>query len=162
MPKPVDKHDTYRAAAQLVASIAEGVSIESVSARGIVLKETIGRRPVPLRCSVLADIAIGLAGVAAVDRYGFGTPPPDEPGRHSACFHWAFNAQQLVDFALVRELIAGIDPEGNEDILLRAWEQAQSFIRDEATWEAIEFFAPLIGAAALDAAYIDYLCPDEG
>src|ERR1700753_2014393 len=104
MPERADEHDTYRAAGQLVASIAEGVSIESVSARGIVLRDTIGRRPVPLRCNVLAEIAIGLAGVAAVDRSGFGTPPSNKLGRHSACVHWAFNAQQLADFTLVREL----------------------------------------------------------
>jgi hypothetical protein len=55
-----------------------------------------------------------------------------------------------------------IDPDDEQDILLRAPEQAESFIHDDATWEAIELFAPLIGAAALDAADIDYLCPDEG
>jgi hypothetical protein len=38
----------------------------------------------------------------------------------------------------------------------QAWEQALSLIHDDATWEAIEFFVPLIDASELDAADIDY------
>jgi hypothetical protein len=82
--------------------------------------------------------------------------PPGEPGRYSACVRWAFNAQQLADFAIVSELIAAIDSDDGQDILLQAWEQALSLIHDDATWEAIEFFAPLIDASELDAVDIDY------
>jgi hypothetical protein len=84
------------------------------------------------------------------------TRPAGEPGRYSACVRWAFNAQQLADFAIVSELIATIDPDDGQDILLQAWEQALSLIHDDATWEAIEFFAPLIDASVLEGADIDY------
>ena len=62
----------------------------------------------------------------------------------------------------MRELIAAIDPDDEQDVLSQAWNQALAFIHDEATWEAIEFFAPLIDACELDGADIAYLCPDEG
>jgi len=78
-----------------------------------------------------------------------------------ACVHWEFSAQQLADFCAVQDLISTIEPDDEQDILLEAWEQALAFTHDEATWEAIEFFAPLIEACQLDSADIDYLCPGE-
>jgi hypothetical protein len=149
-------HDAFRAAGQVVAAIAEGLPIESVSTRGIVLKSALGSARQPRRCETLAEIAIGLAGIAAIHRYGFGAPPPGEPGRHSACVRWSFNMQQLADFAIVRELIATIDPDDEEDILLQAWEQALSFMHDEPTWQAVEFFASLLDVPELEGADIHY------
>ena len=152
--------DAFRAAGQLVAAIAEGMPIESISSKGIVLKVLRARSEASPRCRALAEIAVGLVGIAAVDRYGFGTAPPGEPGRYSACAHWTFNAQQLEDFAVVRELIAAIDPDDEQDILSQAWDQALAFIHDKSTWKAIEFFVALVDACELDGADIDHLCPD--
>jgi hypothetical protein len=149
-------HDSFRAAGQVVASIADGLAIESVSTRGIVLKPALGSARQPRRCETLAEIAIGLAGMAAIHRYGFGAPPPGEPGRHSACVRWSFNMQQLADFAIVRELIDTIDPDDEEDILLQGWEQALSFMHDEPTWQAVEFFASLLDLSELEGADIHY------
>jgi len=148
-------YDAFRAAGQVLAAIAEGLPIESVSAKGIVLKPALEPARKPPRCEVLAEIAVGLAGIAAVDRYGFGTPPPDKPGCYSACVHWAFDAQQLADFTIVRELIATIDRDDEEDILAQAWEQALSLVHDKGMWGAIEFFASLIDVSELDGADID-------
>jgi hypothetical protein len=149
-------HDSFRAAGQVVAAIAAGLAIESVSTRGIVLKSPVGPARQPRRGEAIAEIAIGLAGIAAIHRYGFGAPPPGEPGRHSACVRWSFNTQQLADFAIVRDLIDTIDPDDEEDILLRAWEQALSFMHDKATWEAVEFFVSLLDVSELEGADIDY------
>jgi len=126
--------------------------IESVDTADIALKGSDRPQLPARRCDVLAELAIGLAGIAAEARYSFGTPTPEQAGRISVCVHSSFSARQLAAFAIVRELIAAIDSHDGQDILLQGWTQALSFVAEEANWEAIEFSAPwdLAGLVALD------------
>src|SRR6266404_9308537 len=50
------------------------------------------------------EIAIGLTGIAAQDRYRFGWVPD-----HEFIGSWQFNEWQLEDFHLVRDLVAEVD-----------------------------------------------------
>jgi hypothetical protein len=155
-----NQHGAFRAAGQVVAALSEGALIESVSVTGIALTYDEGPPRSARRCDILADIAVALAGIATEDRYRFGTPPPEERGRMPVCAHWSFNARQLADFVIVQEFIAAIDPDDEQDLLLQAWTQALSFVRDEATWEEIELLAVLIAKSALDGAEIQRLFPE--
>jgi hypothetical protein len=142
----VTAQDAYRSAGQAVAAISEGLLIRCASVDGI---EFDGDdRPSPLgRTVALTQIAIGLAGVAAVSRYSFGTLPE---GDTSPTVSFSFNRQELDDLAEVRAIIDSIDPNDDEDIFFLAWRQAKDLIADGANWEAIEWFAPLIEAGPLD------------
>jgi hypothetical protein len=155
-----DKDGAYRAAGQVIAALAEGLAIESVSASGIVLTSGDGPPRQPNRHEVLAEIAIGLTGIAALDRYWFGAPPPNEPDQSNATVWQSFDAWQLADFKEVHKLIALIDADGAQDVLYQAWQQASSLIEIPAVWDAIEFFAALLEGFPLDAAEIDDLCPE--
>jgi hypothetical protein len=79
----------YRAAGQAVAAILNGVAIGHVDDGGIELAPASGRRQ---RAETLSEIAIGLAGIAAVDRNNFGAIE-----RAFFVASWAFDAEQLAD-----------------------------------------------------------------
>jgi hypothetical protein len=155
-----DTCGAYRAAGQVIAALVEGLPIESASTKGIVLKSGDGPPREPRGYEVLAEIAIGLTGITALDRYSFGTPPSARPGEHYATLHWSFSPLQLADFEEVKKLVALIDPTDEYDVLYQAWQQAWFLINSSAVWQAIEFFATLLQGSSLDRQQIDYLRPE--
>jgi hypothetical protein len=133
--------DAYRSAGQALAAILNSLAIEHVDGDGIELADAPERQR---RSVTLAEIAVGFAGIAAQDRLRYGiVEPPD------FVTSWAFDDGQLADFAIVRGLIAEIDPRGTDDILFLAWQQAIGLVADDPTWRAIEMLAAEIERSPL-------------
>ncbi len=139
-----DSIDAIRAAAQCAAAKFEGCLIQGISRRGIELGDCDGR---PRRATVLAEIAVGMAGIVAVDRWRFGVPPRGSAG---ATVSFYFTQDQLNDFDQIRELIEEIDPTGDQDVLLMAWQNACDLISSDTIWAAVERFASLLDEVDLD------------
>lgn len=114
-----NEHWQFRAAGQAVAALWLQVPIAEVDEDGI----GIGWADLPTRnrprAEVLAEIGVGLAGIAAVSTYRF--------GRLQSCENictWNFSIGEIEDFAQVQDLIDAIDPGDSEDLLMRKWIEA--------------------------------------
>ncbi len=97
------------------------------------------------------EIAIGLTGIAAQDRYRFGWVPD-----HEFIGSWQFNEWQLEDFRLVRDLVAEVDM-GDVDVLYRSWCGALEFVNELAIWSAIESVAGTLRLQWLSAIQVENL-----
>jgi hypothetical protein len=146
----------FRAGGQAYAAMHEGVSITRVNVEGVVFGNDDGLGGTSTRADCLSKIAIRLAGVAAIDRYSFGTAPA---GGWLA--DWNFGARQREDLATVRQLVDQIDPDSDLDVFFLAWSQALDLIADEAVWEAIEFFASVIEHIEVDGIGLAQLVYDR-
>src|SRR5262249_5814999 len=129
----------YRAAGQAVAALLNGAPIDHVDISGTALRWPEVRERLS-RNELLAEIAVGLAGIAAGDRYRFGGP--------IACRDlvgsWNFTSGQVDDFAIVREMVLALDPMDFDDVLLRTWNQALDLVANDSVWHAIQRVAAAV------------------
>ncbi len=139
----------FRAAGQALAALWQGAPIEHVDVDGIALNwgDEPTREQVRERAAI--EIAIGLTGIAAQERYRFGWAPD-----HEFIGSWQFNEWQLEDFRLVHDLVAEVDM-GDVDVLYRSWCRALEFANDPAIWASIESVADTLGRQRLDAAQVE-------
>jgi hypothetical protein len=91
------------------------------------------------RSEVMADIAIGLGGVVAVERHRFGWPPAED-----TVAAWNFDENQAADFSEATSLALAIDPTGADDVLFLAWCEALNFALEH--WREIKTVAMLYPA----------------
>jgi hypothetical protein len=163
----VSEYAAFRAAGQVIAALMHGAPIESAGHDGIVMTWSALAASERPRSKVLADIAIGLAGIAAEARYGFGSISSS-----SCVVSWRFDSGQIADFGTVNALVDDVDPSGDEDVLFLAWCQALDLVADAAVWRAIRTIAGIldcrdmtgtetaqIAAHALDAVPIELKKP---
>jgi hypothetical protein len=144
----------YRAAGQAVAAILNGVAIVHVDRDGVELAPHTGRCH---RAETLAEIAIGLAGIAAEDRYRFGTIDPAD-----FVASWVFDADQLADFAIVRALIDTLDRRGSDDTLFLAWRHALDLIADPTVWRMVESVVAALDGGPLGEAEMRLIMDKAG
>ena len=153
------KYDAYRAAGQAIVALLHGAPVIQIGIDGV----EIGWDDVPdaqrPRAEILADIAIGLGGVAAEDRFGFGCAPAET--RTSLTFY-DFNPSQLADLAEVNALVAVIDHDGSDDIYFQAFQQAIEFTAEGHVWEAIERLANILVERDVDACELDTIFCEPG
>ncbi len=132
------EHSAYRAAGQAVAALLHGAPLIQIDVDGVEVgwsDEPDDRRP---RAEILADIAIGLAGVAAEEYFRFGCPPPE--CRSSLTFY-SFNESQIADLAEVAELVALLDADASADVNFQAFRQAHDLIAEPNVWSTVECLA---------------------
>ncbi len=141
----------FRAAGQAVAALWQGAPIDHVDIDGIALDSADPPTPEQAREQATIEIAIGLTGIAAQERYRFGWVPD-----HEFIGSWQFNEWQLEDFRLVRDLVAEVDM-GDVDVLYRSWCRALEFVNDLAIWSAIESVAETLGRQWLGATQVEKL-----
>lgn len=126
----------YRAAGQAIAALMNGAPIAHLNIDGIEIDwpaRPTGERD---RAELLADVAIGLAGIAAESRLRFGRITSAD---------WVvsnlFTSAQIEDFAEIHALVAEIDPLGTQDVFLQAWRQSVDLVADQASWNVVEALA---------------------
>src|SRR5258708_4553592 len=124
----------YRAAGQAVAALWRGVEIDYEEINGVAINwpamPACGRP----RSEVIADIAIGLGGVVAVERHPFGWPPPED-----TLAAWNFDEDPAADFSEATSLALAIHPPRADDVFFLAWCGARIFALEH--WREIERFA---------------------
>jgi hypothetical protein len=120
----------YRAAGQAVGALWQGVRIRRLGIEGVVViwPERPGRS------QVLADTAIWLTGVAAVDGYRFG-----RCASYERATYWRFDDDQRIDLATAARLAEMIDPDGCSDVLFGLWRLSLALMTKH--WTAIESIA---------------------
>ena len=133
--------DAYRAAGQAVAAMLHGSPVQRIGVEGVDM--AWGDEPdyERSRADLLADIAIGLAGVAAVSAYGFGSLSRED--RSTLVFH-SFYDSQVDDLAEVMKLVEIIDPDAGRDVYFQSFQQAFDLIAEPLAWAAIETLAAAI------------------
>lgn len=104
---------------------------------------------------MLADIAIGLAGIAAEDRHKFGNLTSGD-----FVVSWFFTAGQIHDFTEARDLVESIDPTDDGDVLFQIWRQAIDLVADASAWRMIESLATALGSQHLNGTEIDQIAGD--
>jgi hypothetical protein len=127
-----------RAAAQAVTAITYGARLCNLSLDGIEIHGAKARGG-----DVLGDIAVWVSGVAAIDRYRFGSPAGS-----GWIIDFNYDDEQRNDLEAAAKLAAEADPEDERDLLYTAWVWATDLMADEAAWAAIEAMARLIEIAA--------------
>jgi hypothetical protein len=127
-----------RAAAQAVAAITHGAELSKLSLDGI---EVLGAEA--RGGDILGDISVWISGVAAIDRYRFGSPAGS-----GWIVDFNYDDDQRHDLAAAAKLAADADPEDSRDLLYTAWVWATDLMADESAWAAIEAMAQLIEVAA--------------
>ena len=127
-----------RAAAQAMAAITYGAELSKLSLDGIEVQGAKARGG-----DVLGDISVWVSGVAAIDRYRFGSPAGS-----GWIVDFNYDDDQRHDLAAAAKLAAEADPKGERDLLYAAWVWATDLMADEAAWAAIEAMARLIEIAA--------------
>ena len=127
-----------RAAAQAVTAITYGAKLCNLSLDGIEIHGAKARGG-----DVLGDIAVWVSGVAAIDRYRFGSPAGS-----GWIIDFNYDDEQRHDLEAAAKLAAEADPEDERDLLYTAWVWATDLMADEAAWAAIEAMARLIEIAA--------------
>jgi len=138
----------HRAGGQAIAAYLCGVKITELHLAGITLwvPHRLSRRS-----ELLAELAVGLTGIAATSRYGFGWLNPPAP-----IVTWRFARCALEDFQLVHAIVRELAPLGDDDVFFEAWSQALDLIGSSTYWRAIEELAasvlrdPLTGIEATD------------
>ena len=127
-----------RAAAQAVAAITFGAELSKLSLDGI---EVLGAKA--RGGDVLGDIAVWISGVAAIDRYRFGSPAGS-----GWIVDFNYDDDQRHDLEAAAKLAAEADPQDERDLVYAAWVWATDLMADEAAWAAIEGMARMIETAA--------------
>ncbi len=141
----------FRAAGQALAALWQGAPIDHVDIDGIALDWADEPTREQAREQATIEIAIGLTGIAAQDRYRFGWVPD-----HEFIGSWQFNEWQLEDFHLVHDLVAEVDM-GDVDVLYRSWCGALEFVNELAIWSAIESVAGTLRGHWLTAIQVENL-----
>ena len=126
---------TFRAAGQALAALWHGAPIDHVDIDGIAQDWSGESTREQAHDHATIEIAIGLTGIVAQDRYRFGWVPD-----HEFVVSWQFDELQLEDFSLVRTLIAEIETE-DVNVFYRSWCRALKSVSDLAIWSAIELVA---------------------
>jgi hypothetical protein len=144
----------FRAAGQAVAALWHGAPIDHVDIDGIALDwpDEPTRDQVSKQSKI--EIAIGLAGIVAQDRYRFGWVPGQEfvsSGQFDEC--------QLEDFRLVHDLVAEIEID-DVDVFYRSWRRALKFADDLANWSMIELTAETLERRWLTATEMEKVAAD--
>jgi hypothetical protein len=127
-----------RAAAQAVAAITHGAELCNLSLDGIEIRGADARGG-----DVLGDISVWVSGVAAIDRYRFGSPAGS-----GWIVDFNYDDDQRHDLEAAAKLAAEADPKDERDLLYAAWVWATDLMADETAWAAIEAMARLIECAA--------------
>lgn len=127
----MDEHAAYRASGQAVLALLHGAHIRLVNLDGVEIGWPIGGEP-RTDGQIMTDAVIGLAGVAAADRYRFGTAPP---GGLVVSFN--FTDDQLEDWRLARELLSNVDPDDAGDSLFLLWSYLEDVVQAPDIWAAI-------------------------
>lgn len=127
-----------RAAAQAIAAITYGAELAKLSLDGIEIQGAAARGG-----DVLGDISVWVSGVAAIDRYRFGSPAGS-----GWIVDFNYDDDQRHDLAAAAKLATEADPKGERDLLYAAWVWATDLMADETAWAAIETMARLIEIAA--------------
>jgi hypothetical protein len=112
----------FRAAGQALAALWQRAPIDHVDIDGIALDWPDEPTREQAREQAKIEIAIGLTGIVAQDRYRFGWVPG-----HEFVGSWQFDECQLEDFGLVRTLVAEIELD-DADLLYRSWYHALKFV----------------------------------
>lgn len=126
-----------RAAAQAVAAIIHGAQLHSLTLDGIEIKSACTRGG-----DMLGDVAVWIAGVAALDRLRFGSPAGS-----GWVIDFSYNEDQRHDLSEAARIAEDADPDGERDLLYTAWVWATDLMADESAWAAIESVALLIEKA---------------
>ncbi len=134
----VSQMAALRAAAQAVVAITYGARLCSLSLDGIEIRGAKARGG-----DILGDISVWVSGVAAIDRYRFGSPAGS-----GWIVDFNYDDDQRHDLAEAAKLAAEADPKGERDLLYAAWVWATDLMADETAWSAIEGMARLIERAA--------------
>ena len=134
----VSQMAALRAAAQAVTAITYGAELCNLSLDGIEIHGAKARGG-----DVLGDIAVWVSGVAAIDRYRFGSPAGS-----GWIIDFNYDDEQRHDLEAAATLAAEADPEDERDLLYTAWVWATDLMADESAWEAIEAMARLIEIAS--------------
>jgi hypothetical protein len=132
------EHSAFRAAGQAIVALLHGAPLIQVDVEGVEIAwDDVPDADRP-RADILADIAIGLGGVAAQSYFGFGVPPRE--CRSSLTFH-CFNESQIADLAEVAELVALVDPDAAADISFQSFQQVHELVGEPEVWAAAERLA---------------------
>jgi len=127
-----------RAAAQAMAAITFGAELSNLSLDGIEVQGAKARSG-----DVLGDISVWVSGVAAIDRFRFGSPAGS-----GWIVDFNYDDDQRHDLEAAAKLAAEADPKDERDLLYAAWVWATDLMADESAWAAIEAIARLIELAA--------------
>jgi hypothetical protein len=133
-----ERRDAYRAAGQAASALASAAPISGVDSDGIEIEWEDYRSVERPRGDVIADAFVGLCGVVAVSRWGYGRSTSD------SIHFWNFNELQFADLAIARSMLDEIDPDDEADTFFQLWCQALDMIGDEATWRSIVKIAEAI------------------
>jgi len=123
-----------RAAAQAVAAITHGAQLHRLTLEGIEIRGAKARKH-----DVLGDIAVWVAGVAALDRLRHGSPAGS-----GWTIDFDYDDDQRYDLGEAARLAAEVDPRDERDLVYAAWVWATDLMADESAWAAIESVARLI------------------
>lgn len=134
----VSQMAALRAAAQAVAAITFGAELGKLSLDGI---EILGAKS--RGGDALGDISVWVSGVAAIDRYRFGSPAGS-----GWIVDFNYDDDQRHDLAAAAKLAAEVDPKDERDLVYAAWVWATDMMADETAWAAIEAMARMIEIAA--------------
>ena len=123
----------HRAGGQALAAYLHGVRTDELRLTGITLwfPHRISRRT-----ELLAELAVGLTGVAAVSRYRFG---PDDPG--VPVVTWSFSRCELEDLREAHSIVGELAALGDDDVFFETWSQALYLISYPTCWRTIERIA---------------------
>jgi hypothetical protein len=151
------ERNAFRAAGQAYAAAILGLPIKHVNVRGIELNWPANRS---IDCEhSRSEVAMALAGIAAVARYGFGIGPDGE----ISFDYRVLTDQGRIDFDTASQIADDIDPGGKRHVLGEAWTLAASLVADPESWAAIEWLAGIIEGVELDGvAVANIVLPNEG
>jgi hypothetical protein len=149
------ERDAFRAAGQEYAAAVLGLPIKHANVRGIELNWPANRS---LSWDELrAEIAMGLAGIAAVERYGFGVGPDG-----AIVFdRRTLSDQARIDFDTASRMADDIDPGGKQRVLADGWTLACDLVVDDDCWAAIEWLAGIVEAVELDGVAVSHIVEER-
>ena len=113
-----------RAAAQAIAAITFGAELSNLSLDGIEVQGAKARGG-----DVLGDISVWVSGVAAIDRFRFGSPAGS-----GWIVDFNYDDDQRHDLEAAAKLAAEADPKDERDLLYAAWVWATDLMADESAW----------------------------
>lgn len=141
-----------RAAGQAVAATIVGAPLIRASIEGVELGRPTSdvRRP---RAEIISDIMIGLAGIAARNRYRFG-----DPGPNIVVVCRIFDDTDRRDWAEVQGLVRKVDRDGDQDILFFVWRYALDLIAAPDVRSAVDAVARAVQVSPINAAEVMSQC----
>lgn len=119
------ERDAFRAAGQAYTAAALGLPIKHVSVNGIVL-DWPANLP-PSRDQSRSELATGLGGIAAADRYAWGL----SVDRNIVFDYDAADEQSRTDFDNADSLSSEIDPRDEHRVMADAWDLASALVSDD-------------------------------